>query len=425
MIVYSFARKKCSGWLLLAVTEVLAMTGVGPTTCWTHAGDWPQFLGPQRDGTAVDEAPLNGLPAGLRPAWRCQVGQGYAGAAIAGNRVYIYHRDGDKEIVESRANDTGTVDWKQSFHTDYVCSYNSDGGPRCVPLIDRDRLVLFGAGGHLRCLDCNNGETLWEHDTQTEYDAQEGYFGAGSSPVVYGELVIVNVGGRKGVGIGAFRLADGSLQWSIPDEQASYAAPKIQDVDGSPQLLCITRLNFVTANPATGQILARLPFGARGPTVNAAAPQTINNHVFLTASYGVGARWIQLERESARPLWDRQDILSSQYSTCVEHHGTLYGIDGREDVGSATLRAVDPKTPSILWEEKNFGMANLLRVNDTIVLLKTDGELVLVQANSDRYVERARTQLDSHPVRALPAYSQGRLYVRGPESLSCYLLSER
>lgn len=387
-------------------------------------GDWPQTLGPQRSGTAEDEAEVNQIPnAGPPEVWQCAVGDGFAGVAVAGDYVFLYHRMEQEEIIESRSAITGDVVWKQAFPTNYSCSYNPDGGPRCVPLVHADRIVLHGAGGHLRCLAMDTGELLWEHDTLREYSVTEGYFGAGTSPLIHQGLVIVNVGGRKDVGIAAFQLSDGTLQWSIPNEQASYSSPTIASIQGSPQLLCVTRLNFIAADPINGRVIGRIPFGARGPTVNAAAPLVLGEHAFLSASYGVGARWIALERDSTREVWSRQDIMSSQYSTCIEHRGVLYGIDGREDVGSANLRAVQPKGPNVLWEVKDFGMANLIRVNDSILLIKTDGELVMIQADPEKFHELGRTKLTQGIIRALPAYAQGHLYVRDASQLHCFRLS--
>ncbi|MDA1178093.1 MAG: PQQ-binding-like beta-propeller repeat protein [Planctomycetota bacterium] len=387
-------------------------------------GDWPQTLGPQRSGTAEDEAEINQIPiAGPLKVWQCAVGDGFAGVAVANDRLFLYHRIEQEEIIESRSTQTGDIVWRQVFPTDYSCSYNPDGGPRCVPLVHAERIILHGAGGHLRCLATDTGNLLWEHDTLREYSVTEGYFGAGSSPVIHQGLVILNVGGRKGAGIVAFQLSDGDLKWSIPNEQASYSSPRVASVQGTPQLLCVTRLNFIAADPATGHVIGRLPFGARGPTVNAAAPVVIGEHAFLSASYGVGARWVALGGDSTRETWSREDIMSSQYSTCIEHQGVLYGIDGREDIGSATLRAVDPKSPKVLWESKDFGMANLIRVNDVILLIKTNGELVMIQADRERFHELGRAMLSEGVMRALPAYAHGHLYVRDATQLYCFRMT--
>lgn len=382
-------------------------------------GDWPQVLGPQRNGSAVEEAEIAWPAQGPQALWQQPVGQGLAGVAVVAQRLYLFHRLGDEDVAEARSAATGEVVWKRTFPTQYASNYTSDAGPRCVPLVHGNHLVLYGASGRLGCLDAETGQIRWTHDTAAEFDAPDGYFGAGSSPVVHEGMVIVNVGARE-KGIVAFRLEDGAIAWSIPDEAASYSSPIVARVQGEPRLLCITRLNFLVVNPTTGEVISRIPFGARGPTVNAATPLLLQDHVFLTASYGVGARWISLRQTDRQTVWSRQDVMSSQYTTCVEDQGILYGIDGRDDVGAANLRAIDPMNGEILWEVPRFGMAVPLRVNHTILLMKTDGELVAIEASRDAYRERGRATLTTKLVRALPAYANGRFCVRDTDTLHCF-----
>src|SRR5437764_273450 len=103
----------------------------------TRAGDWPQILGPRRNGHADGEQLLKKWPAGgPKVLWRYALGSGYAGAAVAGNRVVVFHRIGASERVECLAADSGKSQWKTDFPALYRGGVDPDIGPRCVPLID-------------------------------------------------------------------------------------------------------------------------------------------------------------------------------------------------------------------------------------------------------------------------------------------------
>ena len=387
------------------------------------AGDWSQILGPNRDGVAAgenvrrewgDDSP--------RELWQREVGEGLAGVAVAGDRVVLFHRQGDEQIVEAMHAETGEVLWTHRWPTRYVSSISPDSGPRCVPLIHGDAVYVQGALGNLVCLTLADGKQRWLRDTFADFDAREGYFGAGSSPLVAEELLLLNVGGRREGGIVAFSLVDGSTVWQVPDEQASYSSPRLVERDGVAHALFVTRFNFLSLDPQSGTVRFRLPFGMRGPTVNAASPVVINNHVFLSASYGIGARWVEFDADRAKEIWSRDDLMSSQYATCVAHEGVLYGVDGRQDGPPGRLRAFDPSTGKVHWSEERFGMATLIRAGETLLVMKTDGELVLVDATPEEYRELARWQLLPGTTRALPALAAGRFYVRDETVLKCVSL---
>ena len=126
-----------------------------------QAGDWPQLLGPQRNGVAMDESELTPWPgSGPRELWAHQIGQGYAGPAVVGNRVVVFHRAGDKERVECLDASSGRSMWQTDFSANYRGGVNPDTGPRCVPLIHGQQVFLFGAAGDLHCVALESGPKL-------------------------------------------------------------------------------------------------------------------------------------------------------------------------------------------------------------------------------------------------------------------------
>jgi outer membrane protein assembly factor BamB len=385
------------------------------------AGDWPQILGPQRNGIAENERLTDHLPAsGPTVIWQQPVGNGVAGVAVAGGKLVLFHRQGDSEIVECLKAQSGKSLWKQTFATQYVSTILPDDGPRCVPVIAQERVFVFGAGGGLHALSLTDGQKLWSHDCTEEFRAPEGYFGIGSTPIVAGNRLICNVGAaRQGAGVVAFDTGSGKVVWQATDEQASYSSPVAATVDGVRHVIFAARLSALSLDPESGKVLFQFPFGARGPTVNAANPVVLDGHLFLTSSYGVGAVWARLGNGRAETVWTNDDTLSSQYTTPVAHGGYLYGIDGRQDVGVARLRCIEPRTGKVMWTEEGFGTATLILADGKLVIVKSDGELVLARPSPQRYEQLATTRISNSTHRALPALSDGLLYVRDETTLRC------
>lgn len=383
-------------------------------------GEWPQILGPNRNGIAVNEKLSDKLPSGgPKTVWSKAVGSGFAGVAVANGVTVVFHRQANDEIVEALDAATGDLKWKVGFPTDYASTISDDNGPRCVPVIHNDRVFLFGAGGNLHSVRLADGKKVWSRAAFREFNAPDGYFGAGSTPIVAADKLIVNVGGKGSTGVVALDLDTGKPVWQATDEQASYSSPIAVTLDGVQHLIVVARLNVMSLDPATGAVRFRFPFGQRGPTVNAASPVIIDDHLFLTASYGIGAVSAKIGKTDAKIEWTKHDVLSSQYTTPILAGGKLYGIDGREDIPPAHLRCVDPKSGRVLWSKDNFGVATLILADEKLLIVKTDGTLVLAKPSPDSYRELGRSKVLSGTTRALPALSNGLLYVRDSTTLKC------
>jgi outer membrane protein assembly factor BamB len=383
-----------------------------PLATTATAGDWPQILGPNRNGHAENERLADSWPAtGPKTLWRYKLGSGYAGAAVVGDRVVVFHRINNNECVECLSAASGKSLWKTDFPASYRGGIDPDTGPRCVPLITGASVFVFGAAGDLHAVKLDSGDKLWSRSLYADYHGDEGYFGAGSTPILIGGQLLVNVGGRS-AGVVALDPASGKTLWQAGDEAASYSSPTAAKIGGQDKAIFITRLNCVVADPAAGTVTKLLPFGQRGPTVNAATPLVIGQNMFLTASYGIGAALAPLADQSVKPTWTNDNTLSSQYATPIEHRGYLYGIHGREDQGVAELRCIEAATGKIQWKKTGFGVAHIIFADNKLLIQKSDGHLLLAAADPTKYRELSTTKLSSEPTRALPALSNGRLFVR-------------
>jgi outer membrane protein assembly factor BamB len=390
------------------------------------AGDWPQILGPARNGVAAaDERLADRWPEGGPPqVWQRDVGAGVAGVAVVGDRVFLFHRVGERELLEALDAATGETVWSDGHATSFVPQVGGSDGPLCTPIVHEGRVVVFGAQGMLACVDAASGRRVWQRATHREFDANEGYFGAGATPLVVAGRVIVNVGGRKGdAGIAAFDLATGETRWTATREGASYAAPVAALVGGVEHVVMVTRLACLLLDPATGDVRWSFPFGQRGPTVNAASPVLVGDgRLLVTAAYGIGSVCGTFDAAAFTPVWQGTESLASQYATPVLVGGSLYAIDGRDDVPPADLVCLDPTTGRVQWREQRFGYGTLLAADGKLVVAKTDGELVLVRPDGARLevLARARPFADGPrggPLRALPALARGRLYLRNDRTL--------
>lgn len=394
--------------LILGAVSLLVLP-----TASLSAQDWPQVLGASRNGAAreVKFDPAK-WPSKLDGQWSVTLGSGYAGPAVVGNQVIVSHRLDDQETVTSFDSKTGKRIWQTNWDATYLARFNPDDGPRCVPTVMTNRVVVYGAAGDLACLELANGKEIWRRSLRKEYKADDGYFGAGSAPLILGDQIIVCLGGRQG-GIVALSLDSGKTNWTATKYDASYASPIAVNVDGKTRVLVVARLNTVLLDPANGEILGDVSFGARGPTVNAATPIKISEGQYLlTASYGIGALALSVSSNGLSETFREKSLLRSQYNTPVHFDNRVIGIDGREDVGGAALRAIDVRKRSVIWEEPNFGTAHLIALENTVLALTVEGQLSLLDVAGSKLKVLKSNQLLEGTYRALPALSESSLYVR-------------
>ncbi|MFM7109245.1 MAG: PQQ-binding-like beta-propeller repeat protein, partial [Planctomycetaceae bacterium] len=323
-------------------------------------------------------------------------------------------------VVEALDAATGATLWKADWPTRFQPQVGGGAGPLCTPVVHAGTVITCGAQGVLAAHDLATGRRQWLRDTHREFSAPEGYFGAGSTPLVVGDQVIVNVGGRGDAGIVAVALDTGTTRWQQTPEAASYSAPVAVDVAGEPHVLMVTRLSCLLLEPRAGVVRWRFPFGQRGPTVNAATPVVIGGDRFVvTSAYGIGCVCAAFDGTAATPLWQGAGPLASQYCTPVLVGDHLYGLDGRDDLPPADFVCVEAATGRERWRERGFGYGTLLAADGKLVVAKTDGELLLVRPDPAGLAVLARCRPLPGTVRALPALAAGRLYLRDDATLTC------
>lgn len=393
-------------------------------TAW--AGDWPQFLGPTRDGVYAGSDlaavwPKDGPPV----VWHKNIGQGFSGPAVAGHKLILFHRLENKEIVACLDAGTGEPMWSHSYPTAYRDDFGFDEGPRATPCVAQGRVYTYGAEGMLTCLDLADGHLNWQVNTKKEFHPRKGFFGAACSPLVEGSAVLLNIGGPEGAGVVAFDTATGRVLWKSSDDEASYSSPAVGTIHNRRYAFFFTRAGLLAVDPAGGKIQFRYPWrSTMDASVNAATPLIIDDSIFLSASYGTGAILLRVRDNGVEKVWSGDDILSNHYATSIYDRGFLYGFDGRADLGTPSLRCIEARTGKIRWQDDSVGAATLLLAGDQLLILTEPGELIRAPATPAGFKPCDRVQIMPTGARAYPALANGFLYARSKDKLYCVNLGQ-
>ena len=380
---------------------------------------WPQLLGPDRNGVSAEViAPWKSKP---RLLWQKEVGEGFAGPAIAEGKLLLFHRVSGKERLDAMDLRTGKVLWTFESPTGYRDDFGFDEGPRSVPTVANGRVFTFGAEGMLHGIDLATGRKLWAVDTFKTFGVRKGFFGAACAPLVYEDRVLVNVGGAD-AGIVAFDAKTGKTLWTATRDEAGYSSPALAKIGGAMHALFLTRAGFVDLDPATGKVFSQYPWRSRSnASVNAATPLAIGDSVFLSASYGTGAVLLDLKDGKPKPVWQSDDAMSNHYATSVYYDGHLYGYHGRQEQGPS-LRCIELRTGKTKWDVDQFRAGSLMLAGTNLLIQREGGEVVLAPATPAGYKPAAKFDALPATVRAYPALSDGVYCVRNEKMLACIAL---
>ena len=400
---------------LVYLAGLIAIGVVAPLAAF----DWPQFLGPDRNGTYSGPALSDTWGStGPKVVWRKQVGQGFAGPAIVQGRVLLFHRVGNEEVLESLDAKTGNSTWRYAYPTTYRDDFGFDEGPRAVPVVADGIVYIFGAQAQLHAVDLAKGTRVWTDDTMKHFNVPKGYFGQGGSPLVEGGRVIANVGGEKG-GVVAFDAKTGKVVWTATSDSASYSSGVAATIAGRRTAVFLTRDNLLGLDPTNGMIQFQRRWRARlAASVNAATPLVVGDSIFVSAEYGPGAGVLRVDGGKLVDVWTSDDALSNHYATSVYKDGYLYGYHGRQEYGPS-FRAVDFKTGTVKRSQDQFRAGSVLLAGDRLLILREAGEMIFAPASPQAFKPIARAQILNGVVRPYAALADGFLYLRNENTLLC------
>lgn len=379
--------------------------------------EWPQLLGPGRN---LVYSGRWSEKSSFAQVWTRPVGEGFAGPVVAQGRVLVFHRKNNAEILDALDPATGKVQWTLSYPTGYRDDFGFSEGPRGTPTVDGDLVFTYGAEGTLRCVNLKTGAKVWQLDARQTFGVRKEFFGTGCSPLVDGNLVLMNIGGADGAGVVALDKQSGKTVWKALNHEAGYSSPIAATIGGARHILFFTREGLVDADPAGGRIRFEQRWRARmQASVNAAVPVVVGDEVFISASYGTGASLWKIQGDKPKQLWSSDDAISSHYSTPVFKDGYLYGFHGRQEEGQE-LRCIEWKSGKVKWSVDGMRAGTVTLAGTHLFVLKENGELVIAPADPKAFKPVKTVKVAEPVLRAYPALAGGRLYVRTDSMLSAW-----
>jgi outer membrane protein assembly factor BamB len=408
--------------------------------------DWPAFLGPTGNSVSPEKGILSSWPKqGLKVVWQKEVGMSYGMPSISQGRLYLFDRHGPDCRLSCFDSQTGAFHWKFDYPTKYRDYYGYNNGPRCCPVVDGDRVYIYGPEGMLHCVRSADGKPVWKVDTQAEFGVVQNFFGVGSTPVVEGDLLIAQVGGSpkgtdpsdfaqikgNGSGVVAFDKLTGKVKYRITDELASYASPVLATIHGRRWCFVFARGGLIGFEPASGKVDFHFPWRADDlESVNAANPVVVGDRVFISETYGPGSALLKVKPGGYEVVWSdakkkaREKSMQCHWSTPIYHDGYLYGCSGRHP-HNAELRCIEFATGKVMWSRPRLTRTSLLMADGHLICLTEEGPLLLLKVNPmkfDLVSVNAPADLLSYPSWAAPILSHGLLYVRDEKQLICFQL---
>lgn len=429
--------------LPLHLSSVVA--GLGSLACLfastAAAEDWPQWRGPNRHAVWQEEGIVERLPdSELEPLWTAPISGGYSGPTVADGRVFVTDRLTEPEEIERvLAFDaaTGETLWTFAYPAEYVrVSYRT--GPRASVTVFDGRAYALGTMGHLHCLDAASGKVLWKKTPGVDYQVNVPTWGVAAAPLVYEDLLIVQIGAEDGC-LMAFDRRTGAVRWQALDDPASYSAPLVIEQSGQPVLVCWTGARLAGLAPESGELIWDYPF-EHEQWVDAIAMPVLDadsGRVFLSC-FQDGAAMLQLTEDlGIEEVWRRRgrnerntDALHVLMGTPLFRAGYIYGVDSHGE-----FRCLEADTGDRVWEDltlasqKRWGSLHMIYHGDEVWMFNDMGELLITRLSPEGITVLSRAKLLS-PTRGQlprddgvtwshPAFAYGCVFNRNDEELVC------
>ncbi len=394
------------------------------TACAQETGsDWPQFLGPQRNGHSTETGLINTWPEnGPKEVWRKPGGVGMSGLVIQGPTVVTLVQKQEQQWLLALDAKTGDTKWETPLAPEYRNGMGN--GPRGTPAISGDRVFAFTGEGILVAAELATGKIVWSKDTIKDLGGKPAEYGMACSPLVHDGLVIVTVGGTKGT-VAAYDVTSGQRKWATGDHPAGYSSPTVLDINGRKQIVAFVGNAALGLHPSSGNLLWQYPYETNYDC-NIATPLAINGNIFLSAGENHGSVMLALQPNGDRfeisELWQSQgskSVLRNEWQTSILLDGYLYGLDNVGGAGPVThLTCIKAQTGERMWQKPRWGKGNLIAAEGKLFFSTMNGELVIARANPKAYEELGRKEYIT-TTRQAPALSRGLLYLRDDAEIVC------
>ncbi len=403
--------------LLAAICALPLIAAAGPPATAETSG-WPGLRGPGHDGAVRDARLFEGEIEGLEVAWKRELGAGYPVVVADGERLVAAFQSGEQDVIAAFDPASGDELWRHPIAEAYPGHVGSHDGPIATPALAGGRVFTLGPRGHLLALDAGEGSLLWATHLADDMGSEAPFYGFSSSPVVAGEVVVVQIGAGEGKGIAGFDAATGEMRWSAGDDPVQYHSPVLATLGGRLQVVAAGNTHLTGIDPASGEVLwshehggdERAMGGATIVPVPAGDDRILLLHrqpesVMLEIDAGDDGSWRITERWTSRAI-------KSTYVVPVYHDGYLYGMNNK------IFTCVDAATGKTVWRDRAPGDGFPTLVGDHLVIMSKPGTLRVAEASPEGYSELANVELFEENSWSAPAYADGHLYVRSMGSMA-------
>ncbi len=436
----TISRKQCGLWpcciMICAAGSTLLATGT------SVRAQWDQWGGPTRDfSVASGNLSEKWAADGPRRIWERPLGEGYSTIVSDGKLLYTMYRvEGDEFTVGLDAKNGETV-WEHKNAAPVDADRSTYGpGPYATPLIVGDRLYSVGTNSVLHCFEKNSGKVLWKHDLIADFGSKIQGFGYSSSPIAYGDTVILPVGRKiEAVSTGevdkvakagndkdapesqsliAFNQNDGAVAWEMRDYQqtkfnSTYSSPILINFTGLDQLVLFMATELAGLDPKTGERL----WGVEHKTSydeNMSTPIWDGvDTLFCSSGYGTGSRAIKLASQNgkiaATEMWYNKKM-RVLHGNVVRIGDFVYGSSG--DFGPIFFSGMNIETGKMVWRKRGFKKATVVHADGKIIVLDEDGKLAIATATPDDLIIHSECKLGLHGAWATPTLIGKTMYVR-------------
>jgi outer membrane protein assembly factor BamB len=372
------------------------------------AEDWPQWRGPARTGHSSETGWLDAWPASGPPiAWKADVGIGFSSFAVANGRVYTIGHANDNDTVYCLDADKGSVLWKHSYESDLGDKF-FEGGPTSTPTVDGDRVYTIGRWGDVFCFEAATGKVVWSVNLQKDGGFPPPAWGFGGSPLVFENLLVLNVG-DAGV---ALEKATGKVAWKSKGTESGYSTPLPVKRGDETLLLIGSAKSYLAVDARSGREAWRVKWVTQYG-VNAADPVVDGDRVFLSSGYQKGCALLQLGKSEPQIAYQSR-VLRTQMNPAVLAGGHLYAVDG-DTTEKTTLKCVEFASGTEKWSRPLAGSGAVAIADNRLIVLSGAGELMIAPVSSESFVPTARANVLTGKCWTVPVLANGRIYCRNAE----------
>ncbi len=393
---------------------------------------WSEFRGPQRSGVSAETGLAPSWPADGPPLlWRRNLGDGFSGISVAGERFFTLFADDSKEYAGAfKVADGGEI-WRLPID-DEVFSGEFGRGPRSTPTVAGGMVYALSGHGKLTAVDADSGKLVWQADLFRDYgffgpqwspggppvgELQMPIWGYSYSPLVEGDLVFVETGSGKGKSYVALDRRTGEERWTTLDHPIGYSSPIAVTAGGERRIVAVADTDLVSLS-LDGRLLWRLPWA---PTIGQplfVPPDGVFVSTVPLVNMDGGSMLLRMnaDGEAVTPevIW-RNQSLKTLWSTPVVVDGHAYGFD------NATFRCLRLADGERVWAKRGLGKGTVIAADGLLYIYSDRGQAILAAASPEGYQEKGRIQVyDVARTWTPPTVAGGRLYLRGGDELACF-----